>query len=195
MSPHLGFGKLWASHFLTGTKGSLPFVDKSWLLSAYESLTQLSSLPLWHLSPSLILIKALLRVTGAMCPLTHDCPSRWYAKYLITGVKWALGIRMDVSYKQEGWLTLHILAEQHPSSLDSIPLPSALTRGLLVLSLDWNLRFPPYSSHPGLLQLVLCLVSWAPITHSPRADLLIPSLFSYHQGNPGIQTIHRKEMG
>ena len=76
MSPHLGFGKLWASHLLTGTKGSLLFVDKSWLLSAYESWTQLSSLPLWHLSASLILSKALLRVTGAMCPLTHDCLSR-----------------------------------------------------------------------------------------------------------------------
>lgn len=75
-SPHLGFGKLWASHFLTGIKGSLLFIAKSWLPFAYESLTHLSSLPLWHLFPSLVLIKAWLRVTGAMCPLTHDCLSR-----------------------------------------------------------------------------------------------------------------------
>lgn len=44
-------------------------------------------------------------------------------KIFNTGTKWALAIRMDVGYKQEGWLTLHILAEQQPSSLDSGTLP------------------------------------------------------------------------
>lgn len=153
-SPHLGFGKLWASHFLTGIKGSLLFIAKSWLPFAYESLTHLSSLPLWHLFPSLVLIKAWLRVTGAMCPLTHDCLSRWYAKYLITGTKWALAIRMDVGYKQEGWLTLHILAEQQPSSLDSGTLP------LLWQEASW---FFHWTETSGLLLTphILSCCSWS----------------------------------
>ena len=157
-------------------------VDKSWLLSAYEFLAQLSSLPLQYLSPSLVLIKALLRVTGAMCPLTHDCLSRWYAKYLITGVEWALAIRMDVNYKREGGLTLHILAEQLPSSLDSRPLP------LLWQEASWFFHWTGISDLL-LTPHILACYSWScALFH----ELLLPTVLGLTSSFPLYSAISRE---